>query len=137
VERIASTYRLTEPVLKKVAALTREFVALARTDPSIVKADDDSGTSVSAAVRAIFTRVGIREEEYENFSIASAFAALGTWAAGQSREVAEAAKEMPPITRANMAFLKTHAAALKAIEQDVMLLKEMAEAPSKDPPGSR
>ncbi len=136
-ERIASTYRLTEPVLRKYAAATRELLALARKDPSIVESADTN--SVNPAVKAIFARAGLSEDELEKFSIAMGFAAMGSWAAEQSGEGAQAVKEYPPIVRANIAFLKTHEAAIKALEADMNALqllqegRKAGEAPNEPP----
>jgi hypothetical protein len=133
-EKIASTYRLTEPVLKKVAALTREIAALVRRDPAILEATADTTKPAPPAVRALYARVGITEEEYEKFMIASAFAAMGNWAATQSPEGAQLVKQSPPLVRANMEFLKAHEATLKAMEADMKFLREKTEAAEARPP---
>jgi hypothetical protein len=128
-EKIGTTYRLTEPVMAKVAALWREILALARRNPAIFETADTADTNKSAhpALQAIYARVGLTEDEYEKFTIAMGYAQMGSWAASLSGDAARNLEQAPPVVRANVAFLKTHEAALKAMGSDVNELQQLHE----------
>jgi hypothetical protein len=126
-ERIASTYRLTEPMLKKYAAAMRELVAVARKNPAIVATDESDEKKAHPQVRAIFARVGLTEDEAEKFAIAVAYAQMGSLGASMSGEAARELQQAPPVLRANVAFLKTHDAALKALGTDMKALQAIQE----------
>jgi hypothetical protein len=132
-EKIATTYRLTETVLRKYTTAMRELLALARRDPSVFETGGDSN-SVHPAVRAIFTRTNLPEDELEKFSIAMGFAAMGDLAAAQSAQAAEQLKQTP-VMRANVAFLKTHDTELKAlgsVMNELRLLQEKKSGASAE-----
>jgi hypothetical protein len=125
-ERIASTYRLTEPALKKYMAAMRELVAAARKNPSIVATDESDEKKMHPQARAIFTRAGLSEEETEKFGIAMAYAAMGSFGASMSGEAAREV-QASPVLRANVAFLKTHEAALKSLGSEMKALQAIQE----------
>jgi hypothetical protein len=77
--------------------------------------------------RAIFTRAGLSEEEVEKFTIAMGFAQLGSLGASMSGEAARNIEQGPPVVRANVAFLKTHEAALKTLGADMKALQAIQE----------
>lgn len=131
-ERIATTYQLTTPVLMKVTTVSREFVALARKDPAIFKtADtvdtDDTNVPAPPAVRAIFARVGLTQDEYGKFVIAMTYAAMSDLAAAQSAEAAEKLRRGPPVLRANAAFIKAHDDEFKALQSAMKELRQLQE----------
>ncbi len=126
-EKIAATYRLTEPVLKKYVAAMRDLVALARKNPAVVATDEGDEKKVHPQVRAVFTRAGLTEDEVEKFGIAMAHAAMSNWGASMSGEGARELEQASPVLRANAAFLKTHEAALKALGADMKALQAIQE----------
>lgn len=131
-ERIASTYRLTEPVLKKYTAAMREMRALARKNPAVLPTDEnDEKKKLHPEVRAIFARAGLTEEEVEKFGIAVAYAGMASMGASMSGESARELEKTTPIFRANVAFLKTHETALKVLGEEMKALEAIQEGKSE------
>jgi hypothetical protein len=124
-EKIGTTYRLTEPGLKRYTAAMRELAALARSNPALAEGRDT--VAAKAAMRAAFSRVGYSEDEMEKFIMALAYAQLTALGAQMSGEGARDLEKAPAVVRANVAFLKTHETALKQLEAEMK-----AMMPAKD-----
>ena len=114
-ERIASTYRLTEAGLRKYTAAMRELGELARSQPSILKSGDTTRPALHPAVRAALARAGLSWDEFEKFGVALAYAHMANLGASMSGGAARDLEKAPPVARANVAFVKSHEAELKAL----------------------
>ncbi len=121
-EEQITTLRLTQPALRRFAAVTKELAALIRREPSVARSFGDGAIPPAAA--RIFADAGMTRDEYIRFfgALFDASAAIYVTKSDPS-----AAAQMSALVKANVGFVKKNQAAIDALGPDLKTIQKAGD----------